>query len=64
MPLALTLPAAPPPSVTVVTDVSHVMFSAAGIRMRRSCAAVIVGVEASVTVIVLAVAAACPTENV
>ena len=64
MPLELTLPAAPPPNVTEVTDASHVMLSAAGIRMRRSCAAVIVGVEPSVTISVLAADAACPTVNV
>ena len=63
-PLELTLPAAPPPKVTEVTDVSHVIFSAAGIRMRRSWEAVMVGVAASVTVSVLATAAACPTVKV
>jgi hypothetical protein len=55
------LPAAPPPSVTVVTDVSQIMFNPAGIRIRRLLVAVIVAVEESVTVSVLAVAAACPT---
>ena len=53
-----------PLSVTLVTDVSQTMFNAAGIRMRMSLVAVIVGVELSVTVSVLAVAAACPTEKV
>jgi hypothetical protein len=45
----------------VVTEVSQTMFNPAGMRMRRSLVAVIVGVELSVTVSVLAVAAACPT---
>ena len=40
------------------------MPSVAGIRMRMSCESVMVGVELSVIVIVLAVWAACPTENV
>ena len=40
--------------------VFHVMLNVAGIRMRRSCAAVMVGVDASVIVIGLIAAAACP----
>ena len=55
------MPAAPPPSETVVTVASQVMLSAAGIRMRMSWAAVIVGLELSVTVSVLAVVEPCPT---
>src|SRR5207244_4121510 len=58
---AAPLPAAPPVSVAVVSAVFHVMFTVAGMRMRRSVAAVIVARPASVTVIGLIAAGAWPT---
>ncbi len=56
-----TLPAAPPPSVAVTSPVSHVMPKPAGIRIRMSLAAVMVGVPASVTVIVAMGVGGSPT---
>ena len=58
------MPAAPPPRVIVVTAGSQVMLSAAGIRMRMSCVAVMTAVGASDTVIVIAAVETCPTVNV
>ncbi len=45
----------------MVSAVFQVMFAVAGIRMRISCAAVMVGMDASVTVIGLIVVGICPT---
>src|SRR6266566_61887 len=58
-----TLPAAPPVSVAVVSAVFHVMLTVAGMRMRRSFAAVIVGMDASVTLIALIAVGAWATRN-
>ena len=55
------MPAAPPASVAVVRPVSHLMFSVAGMRMRMSFAAVIVGLAASVTVMGLVAVGPSPT---
>ena len=58
-----TLLAAPPESEAVVSAVFQIMLSVAGMRMRMSCAAVMLGVAASVIVIALMAVAACPTTN-
>src|SRR6476661_6751129 len=47
--------------VAVVAVASHVMFSAAGIRMRMSFAAVMVATAASVTATALIAVAGAPT---
>ena len=59
--MGATLPAALPVSVAVVSAVFQLMLNDAGIRMRRSFAAVMVGAGASVTVIGLIAAGAWPT---
>ncbi len=61
--MVATLLAALPVIVAVVTAVFQVMLNVAGIRMRRSPVAVIVGVAASVTVTGLIAVAAWPTTN-
>src|SRR6266516_5012 len=56
-----TLPAAPPVIVAVVSAVFQVMLNDAGMRMRRSFVAVMVGVTPSVIVIGLIAVGACAT---
>ena len=59
--MGATFPAPLPESVAVVTPVFQLMLTAAGIRIRMSLAAVMLGVAASVTVIALIAVAAWPT---
>ena len=54
------MPAPLPAIVAVVSAVFQVMLNNTGMRMRMSCAAVMVGVAASVTVIGLSAAGGCP----
>ncbi len=54
----------PPPVIwAVVSVVFQIMLTDAGMRMRMSPAAVMVGVAASVIVMALIAVAACPTRN-
>src|SRR5437867_3679466 len=50
-----------PVTVAVVSAVFQLMLKDAGIRMRRSVAALMAGIAASVTVIALIAVGACPT---
>ena len=59
--MGATLLAPVPVSVAVVSAVFQVMLNVAGIRMRRSPAAVTVGVAASVTVIAAVAVGGCAT---
>ena len=56
-----TLVAPVPVSVAVVTAVFQLMLSVAGMRTRMSCAALMLGVAASVIVIAAIAVAAWPT---
>ncbi len=61
--MGATLPAPLPAIVAVVRAVFQLMLNVAGMRMRMSFAAVMLGVPASVTVIAAVAVAACPTRN-
>ena len=61
--MGATFPAPLPVSVAVVSAVFHVRATVAGMRIRRSLSAVMLGVAASVTVIGLIAVAAWPTTN-
>ena len=61
--MVATLPAPLPVIVAAVTPEFHVMLNVAGMRIRMSFAAVMLGVAASVTLIGLIAVEACPPTN-